>query len=994
MLPLRFCARMGVALALAVSALASVPSFAQSAAVAPRISAPIDESSRTVLGGNVPPRARAEFDQGEAPPATELNLRLVLSPSAQQRAAMDAFMAQQLDRSSPNYHHWLTPEQFGKLYGPADSDLAAIVAWLQSHGFKVDDIPLGRNNIAFSGTIAQAEQAFQVSIHSYDANGEQFVSNTTDPSIPSALAPVIGGVAQLNTIRPRAYNVPGGSGHFDPVSRRLVPTADASESTRPDLTTGSAGSYNLFLVPADAATIYDTPNSFNAAFASSGTSFTGSGVTIGVVGDALIQTSTVVDYRTQFLGSANAAAPTINNVAPAATAGADTDEAYLDVEIAGGLAPGASLTFYTSNSLQTAITQAVNDNKVDILSVSFGECELSLGTSGNQLLSGLWQQASMAGITVVVASGDSGSASCDNNSTETAAIHGLQVSGFASTPYNIAVGGTDYSSLVSNFTTYANTTNSTASATPYLSAKGYIPEAAWNDSTISDKLLANNVPAQNPLQGNATNIIAGGGGFSACSTNTTSGSTLGTCTSGYAKPSWQGGAGVPGDGARDIPDVSLFAGNGFDGAAWLVCTDDAATGGTAGETDNCVANSANPPTFAFAAFGGTSTAAPAFSGILALVQQKAGGRIGLTAAQELYNLFNSSKAGLVFHDVTTGNNSVVCTSGSTPDCKQNTAGNYFLTGYDTTAGYDLATGMGSVDVTQLITYWGTVNGSGTATVTVTPSATAITSIQSLTVNVTVAGSGSLPAPTGTITLSDASINYTSAPTPLSAGAASFSIAAGTLPAGTDTLTAAYSGDVNYADTTNSATVTVTTVVYSLSATAPAAVTPGNTATSTLTVSSSNGYSGSVALTCAVATSPANAVDVPGCTVTTGSPVTLTSTTTSGTATITFNTQAPVAGLARPRVGGWQSAGSIALALLIFFGIPSRRRSWRALVGLLAAAVVLLSISACGSSSTGGGGGGGGNPGTTAGTYTYAVTATGTPPVTPAPPPVMITLTVN
>lgn len=961
---LRCVCRLALALGIFLPQIAG----AQNSVASSRISGPLDESAWAVLRGNVPPLARAEFDKGEAPAATELtSMRLVLSHSAQQQAAMDEFMAQQMGPTSPNYHHWLTPAQFGALYGPADSDIAVILAWLQSHGLKVEDVPPARNNIAFSGTVAQVESAFRVSIHSYNAGSESFLSNTTDPSIPSALAQVVSGVAQLNTIRPRPHGIRGRDGQLDPSTHRLVPAGDSS--ARPDLTTGSSGSYNLFLVPADAATIYDTPNSFNANFASGGTSYTGSGVTIGVVGDALIQAGTVVDYRSQFLNDSTA--PTINNVAPVATTGGDTNEGYLDVEIAGGLAPGASLTFYTSSDLQSAIQQAVTDNQVDILSVSFGECELQLGTSGNQLLSGLWQQASMAGIVVVVSTGDSGSADCDDNNTAMSAIGGLQVSGFASTPYNIAVGGTDFSSLIAGFTTYVNTSNSTSAATPYLSAKGYIPEAAWNDSSISDMLLANNIPATNPLQGNATNIIAGGGGASACSTSTGS-----TCTSGYAKPSWQQGAGVPGDGARDIPDVALFAGNGVDGASWLVCTDDPATGGTPGQTNNCVANSSTPPTFAFAAYGGTSTAAPAFAGILALVEQKTGGRLGL-AAQPLYNLFNSTKSTTIFHDVTVGNNSVVCTAGSTPDCQKNMAGNYFLTGYDSSGGYDLATGLGSVDATQLVNNWGTVTGPGAATVTLTPSATAITSIQPLTVNVTVAGSGSIGTPTGTVTLTDGGNLNTSMA--LTSGAASFSVPAGMLQSGTDTLTAAYSGDINYATTSASATITVTPVNYALTATAPSPVTPGNTVTSMLTVSSSNGYSGSVALTCAVATSPANAVNIPGCTVT-GSPISLSSSVTSGTATVTFNTQAPVATLTRPRFGGGEAAGAAVLALLVFFGMPSRRRAWRTMVGMLGAAFALLSLSACGSSHTSGTS----NPGTTPGVYTYTVTGTGTPAYDPAP----------
>jgi subtilase family serine protease len=980
-----FVSNIALSAALGIAALISQRAGAQTAAIAPRITGPIDESVLTTLRGNVPPKARTEFDKGEAPPVTELNfIRLVLSRSPEQEAALEKFMAQQLDKSSPNYRHWLTPDQFEKLYGPADSDIAAIVAWVQSHGMKVESVSTGRTNIAFSGTVSQVEQTFHTSIHLFDDHAEQFLSNTSDPSIPAALAPVVSGVAQLNTIRPKSYNVPGRAGRLDPATRRLVPADGSSNGPTPDFTFGTAPAYSLFLVPADAATIYDTPNTLNANFTSaSGAPYDGTGVTIGIVGDALIQATTVVDYRTQFLN--NTTAPTITNVAPAAATGTDTDEGYLDVEIAGGLAPGAGIVFYTSNDLQTAINQAITDNKVDILSVSFGECELSLGTSGNALLKGYWQQASAAGISVVVATGDSGSANCDlnNPTTSSSATNGLQVSGFASTPYDIAVGGTDYNSLVTGFTTYVNTANGTL----YGSAKGYIPEVAWNQSTTLDTTLSANIPAFDRM--NNTNIVAGGGGASACSTNTTTPTVNGTCTRGYPKPSWQRGAGVPNDGERDIPDVSLFAGAGMDQAAWLVCTDDTFTQGGTTYTENCTGTQ-----FAFAPFGGTSASAPAFAGMLALVQQKVGGRLGGVAAQTLYDLFNGSQPGTVFHDITAGNNSVVCTSG-TPNCAANAAGNYFLTGYDVnTAGYNLATGMGSVDVTQLVNAWATATGSGTATMAITPSATAITSLQGLTVTIVV--TGTLGIPTGTVSLSGG--GYGPSSTSLDAtGTASFTVAVGVLqpsvPPNGDILTATYSGDLDYATTTTSTTVTVTQAGFTLTASTPASATPGVTVTSNITVSTSNGYAGAVTLNCVIATMPSGAADVPACTITPAAPITLGSGATSGTATATFITTPPIASLERPHIGGWESAGGALLALMVFFGIPAHRRNWRALVGLVVVAVALVSISACGSSTTTTSGGGpNSNPGTTAGTYTYALSGTGTPAYTP--PTATITLTVN
>ncbi len=353
-------------------------------------------------------------------------------------------------------------------------------------------------------------------------------------------------------------------------------------------------------------------------------------------------------------------------------------------------------------------------------------------------------------------------------------------------------------------------------------------------------------------------------------------------------------------------------------------------------------------------------------------------------------MFNGARAGLIYHDVTVGNNAVICTPAS-PDCSKNSVNNYFLSGYNTTTGYDLATGMGSVDATALISNWASASSGETAMVTVTPSATNITSIQGLTVTVTVAGTGGFPTPTGTVTLSDGT-SYNSSATLSGTGTASFTIAAGALPAGTDTLTGTYSGDSTYSTDSGTAVVTVTAVAFTLSATSPnpASVTRGIGSSSTLTVSSKNGYVGSIALTCAVTGSPAGAVNLPSCTIAT-SPIVLSATTTTATTTINITTTQPVAALERPRTGGWEGAGGAVLALLVFFGIPSRRRGWRGLVALLLMTAAFLSVSACGNS--GGNGGGGGNPGTTAGNYTFTITGTATPAVTPSPT-TTLTLTVN
>src|ERR1035437_7691811 len=445
---------------LAGALLCSTALLAQHSTATPRIAANVDELSLTTLKGNVPRLAQAQFDQGEAASSTQLtHMRLVLSRSTEQQAALDAYLAQLQDKSSPNYHKWLTPEQFGQLYGPADSDIAALVAWLESHGLQVETVSKGRTNIAFNGTVSQVEEAFHTSIHSFLVNGgqageQQFTSNTTDPRIPSALAPVVKGVAHLNTIRPRPHSHRGIAGQFNPQTGRLesADTVPAS-GARPNLTTGSSSAgYTLFIVPGDAATIYDTPNSYNANF-SSGTSYNGTGVNIGVGGEATINSSTVVDYRSRFLG--NTTAPTFQyctsssscSSTPSCTGGTsgcgyysstsgDGGEAYLDTELSGGLAPGAAIYYYASTDLVTGIEAAIDANLVNIFSLSFGNCEQDMGSSGNAQISGWWEQAAGQGIAVTVSSGDSGSAGCDypldsNGNNVLDATGGLAVSGYA-----------------------------------------------------------------------------------------------------------------------------------------------------------------------------------------------------------------------------------------------------------------------------------------------------------------------------------------------------------------------------------------------------------------------------------------------------------------------------------------------------------------------------------------------------------------------------------
>jgi hypothetical protein len=951
--------------------------MAQSVAPAVRIVASVDEASLTTLKGNVPARARAEYDQGEASSSTQMtHVRLVLSRSSEQQAALDSYLVALQDKSSASYHKWLTPEQFGSLYGPAASDVSTIVAWLESHGLKLEGISAGRTNIAFSGSVSQMEETFHTAIHTYSENGVQFYSNTTDPKIPSALSSVVKGVARLNTVKPKPKYTLGRMGTYDPSTGLKKALTSSEARVRPELTyEDSSGDQYLYVVPADAATIYNTPNKFNLNY-SSGTSYTGSGVMIGIGGDSAITSSYVTAYRSLFLGDSTA--PTITNIDSVAE-NSDAIEAYLDAEVSGGLAPGATIHLYVDTDLFTAVERAISDNTVDIFSLSFGECEQYLSTSDNQYINGIWEQAASQGIAVTVSTGDSGSAGCDattdsSGNNVTAATGGLGVNALASTPYNIAVGGTDYPALLTSFSTYVTPATSKSSATGsastyYRTALSYIPEATWNDSTETDTTISANTPwtAVNGYTSYA-NIVGGSGGKSSCSTNSTtySGTTtnVGTCTSGYSKPSWQTGTGMPADSVRDLPDISLLAADGMDGATWLLCYPYTSKGTT---TQLCVKDSSG--SWSFAGVGGTSASAPAFAGILALVQQKTGSRLGQAAAN-LYSLYNGSHSSSIFHDVTTGNIAVPCTSGTT-NCTKNTAGYYYESGYDTTTGYDLATGLGSVDATNLITYWSTANTT-TATVAVTPSATSIATTSSLSVTVTVTGSSATP--TGTVTLTGGT--YTSSAETLSTsgttGTYTFTIPAGDLSVGSNTITAIYNGDASnttYGIATGTATVTGTSTTstgsFSLSATS-VSLSAGSSGSSTITVTSINGYTGTVTLTAAVTSSPSGAVSTPTLT---GSTVTISSGTASATGTVTVATTAASTSVAkanRPNRSVWfTAAGGTTIAALLFFFLPLPSRRWRQMLSALLLAVA-VSFAAVGC-------GGGGSSSTTKATPTVSVT---------------------
>ncbi len=762
---------------------ASVPAaWAQRAAVASRVTAEVDDTRTVRMEGNVHPLARREFDRGalaDSQPMTRM--LLLLQRSAEQEIALRQLMDAQMSKGSANYHAWLTPEQFGKQFGPSDADVQAVTDWLTRQGFQIAKVGAGRTTIEFSGNVAQVRNAFHTEMHRFAVKGEEHFANTRDPEIPEALAPVVKGVVALHNFPKQSHARKVGQ-----FQRDLATGQVKALFTYTDLNGTFYG-----VGPADFAKIYKIPSTA-----------TGAGQKIAIVGQSNINIQDVRDFRTIFGLPANDPQIILNGPDPGLVPG-DEGESDLDVELAGGVAPNAQIIFVTSqstssnqNSTQVSVgidlsaLYIIDNNLAPVMSESYGECEAGLGTAGNAFYNAMWEQATAQGITVSISSGDNGSAACDPAqppASQFAASLGIAVSGFASTPFNVAIGGTDFDQFNIE-TTFWNSTNTPGTQ---LSAKGYIPEIPWDDS-----LCAANFPATcTSLDSQGGDIIAGGGGPSSV----------------YAKPAFQTGLG---DAKRDIPDVSFFASDGFNSSFYIVCQSDVNPGNAPCD----LSTSVNSGTHNFSGVGGTSAGAPSFAAIMALVNQSevAQGRSGRqgNANFVLYALANAQKAlncnatgpaaTCVFNDVEKGNNAVACVAG-TPNCSNTGSGFGVLIASANTpafkagAGYDLATGLGSINVANLLASWSTVGRTATTTTLSGASGAAITAGQTFSVMVTVTPAGA----TGDISLI---ANVTGG---TQQGVGSFALSGGTvtastnlLPAGTTTVQAFYGGDATHAASTS------------------------------------------------------------------------------------------------------------------------------------------------------------------------------------------------
>ena len=727
--------------------------LAQSNAQKPLIVEKVNESQLVTLEGNTPPVAIARNDRGRVSSDMPMGgLILVLRRSPEQQAAFDAFVASQYDANSPNYHQWLEPDEIGAKFGPAPSDIATVSSWLSSHGLLVDGVSKDGMTIRFSGSAGQVEETFHTELHNLMVKGEPHFSNMSDPQIPMALEPVVLGPKALHNFIPKPLHRTGGNVKLNRETgkwERVPAPGPSAAGLSPDFTFTTCGTSPCLIedvAPYDFAAIYNVLPLWTAASPIDGT-----GQTIAIAGRSDVRAADVATFRSAF-GLPAAKFNLINNGTDpgACTASSgnctldDQVENALDVEWSGAVAKGATVDLVvteqtnTNDAIFDSAQYVITNNTARILNLSYGLCELFEGTSGNTAYNNLWQSASTAGIAVFVATGDSGAPSCDQGAAANGpygALYGLSVSGIASSQYDTAVGGTDF-----NWgSTAAPYWNSTGNGTNGSTAKGYIPEFPWNDTCTNPLLLSilNTDLHQNPAltanqmcDGIAThsltlpneqalldvvNSVGGSGGASNCTVNSTTLTTVNpdptSCSGGYAKPTWQAGVtGIPTDGKRDIPDVSFFAGNGYFSSAYLICVSDAGA---------CVASatSTTEPT-GEEEIGGTSVASPAMAGVMALINQKAGSSQG-NPNVELYKLagqqtyascsaetVTASSSGCYFNDIDTGTNAMACAAGS-PACTLATTGNTYgeLNGFAAGVGYDEATGLGSLNVANVVNAW-------------------------------------------------------------------------------------------------------------------------------------------------------------------------------------------------------------------------------------------------------------------------------------------------
>jgi subtilase family serine protease len=865
-----------------------------------RVARAADLSAQMQLHGHLPSWVRAD---NQASQSVDLNgslrLTIVMRRDPAVQAAFEKLLADQQDPASPLYHHWLTPQEVGTLFGPTPADVDAVKQWAIAQGLQLQSVAPSRIFLEFTTSVATASSAFRTTFGYFNLQGTARLSASTEPSVPAALAPVIAAINGLSDI-PAEPQVQHRSMH-----------------AQPGYTVTNSSGTSHFLTPGDFAVIFDV----NPVYATGNT-----GAAIGtkpqhiaIVDESDLVPKDIADFA-QKTGISSYTLNTILATGVDPGLGSSQVESTLDVIRTVGTAPGAVSDLVVAGpangGLYAAASYNVNTLRDPVMTMSWLTCETLASQATDTTWDNLWSVGAAEGITAFVCAGDSGAATCDTHGSAPPATQKLAINAFCASSYATCVGGTEFADTA-NPTSYWGTTNSST----LTSALGYIPEGAWNEPGTSASPLIN----------------ATGGGVSLF----------------VSKPSWQTGTGVPADGFRDVPDISLPASghDGYFGCYNLNCE-------TAGQ---------------FEYFYGTSAAAPGMAAIQALWNTRAGSAQG-NINPALYRLAASASTNNAFHDATIASSGVNnCTLTVPSMCNNSTPAQTSLTGgqsgYLLTTGYDQVTGWGSLDVANFLAVAAPV----TTRLALTPSATSAFTTQPLTFTATLTpAASSLAAPTGTVQFYANGTAFGSAVT-LSSNTATSAPQAFS-PAGSYSITATYSGDSYFAASTAPAIVITTTVpppaitiaAGSPSLTFTSGATSGNTVV--VTAGSANGFVGAVTLTCAMSTS--SAAFQPTCAAS-PNPVTLASGgTAASTVTITSTTAQAMFETAPRRFG--LGSGVTAFATLLLVVLPSRRRKLKWMAVMLCGVLATAALTGCGSKS---------NPApastrSSAGTYTATVTASG------------------
>jgi hypothetical protein len=905
----------------------------------PRLGKGITDTARVVLSESRTPRLDAAQDLGPVSPDVGVpGITLVFRRSATQQAALEALLAAQQDPASSLYHRWLTPESFAARFGVADSDIVAAESWLISHGFHIDNVARSRDRITFSGTAAQVQAAFGAELHHYRAEGELHFAPASDLTLPAELASVTAAVLHLSDFRPE-------------------PNVKAMAGARPDFTSYTTQAH--YLGPNDVRTMYDVVND-----ASTNSYYYGSGQGLAVVGQSFVNKSSIGAFQgglTQYTAISPVLVPGsgVEAISPG-----DESESEIDLEYASGIAQNANIFFIfvganQNYSVMDALSFAITQRIAPVVSISYGICETLLSPSDLNQYNALFEEASSQGQTLIASSGDTGSTACalysSTQGVTPAEQQALSVNFPASSPNVTAVGGTQMAP--GTFT---------AGSSPYWLSAGtfdltpsllsYVPEVAWNEGSASH------------------GMAAGGGGTSAY----------------FPRPAWQSAyPGMPAGTFRLLPDIALqssIASPGF-----LVCTSDPAMLSGEGQTSGCVEGLlGNNDKYTLA--GGTSFAAPIFAGFVALLNQAENASGQGNINPELYSLATSSSS--VFHDITSGTNA--CVEGAT-NC-----GSAGESAYAATAGYDEATGLGSIDVKALIA----ASPAG-SNVGLEP-----TGIFFLTTETTAAAGGTVPiqaevysvlgAPNGTIptggvsvsvdgTVVDSSLAFSQTfPGYPQAGAVYDLVAPAS--AGSHLVTVTYPGDATHAPSSAVFSVMVGNVTASGGMTLSAGnltIANGSTGSTTVTVTPTGGYNGRMVWSLTATASSSASSNLSACYAIGSLPVNGVSTTnlTIGIGTacesalpanrVVFRTlsQRIVAnGETGAHWSGTTTTGVYACALICGCLVGSRRK-WR--LSLTVVAVLLLPFAGANMIGCGGGAKGTSPPATTPTATTYTITLSGT-----------------